>query len=247
MSEVKRALMKFTARYYTAIGGRDYNEDSVHVSDDGSNLVAVVADGLGGHGGGAIASKTACEFLGVYPAHDISKDEIFKHFNKANAEILNRQTSKCKMKSTAVMLVCNTTVTAVAHIGDSRCYTFHDGKIASCTVDHSVSQLAVASGEISTHQIRFHEDKNKLFRALGTGEKIKPEIVVHEKPANPGDAFLLCSDGFWEYVYEEETEKTLALSASPDEWINRMCEILSSRAPEGNDNISVVAVFCEEG
>ncbi len=239
--------MKFTAHSFCSKGGRAYNEDCVYLSNNAKQLVAVVADGLGGHGGGDVASKQVAEILGSCPRQGVSQELIAKYFETANAAVLEKQTDACKMKSTAAMIVCTEEETAIAHIGDTRCYYFYDEKIYSCTVDHSVSQLAVASGEIAQNQVRFHEDRNKIYRAIGGSDKIKPEIVVYGQGANVGDAFLICSDGFWEYILEDEMEIDLTKSKTPEEWLSYMLTRIGERVNGKNDNLSAVVVFCEEG
>ncbi len=238
--------MKFTAHSFSSKGGRTYNEDCVFLSNSSKQLVAVVADGLGGHGGGDVASKLVADILGSCPKEGVTQELVAKYFEAANVAVLEKQTPACKMKSTAALLVLAEEETVVAHVGDTRCYYFYDEKVYSCTMDHSDSQLAVASGEITQTQVRFHEDRNKIYRALGGGEKIKPEIVVYGQGANVGDAFLLCTDGFWEYILEEEMEIDLTKSKTPEDWMSYMLARIGERINGKNDNLSAVAVFCEE-
>ena len=129
------------------------------------------------------------------------------------------------------------------HIGDSRLYHFRDGKLLKQTTDHSVSQMAVFMGEITTHEIRFHEDRNKVLRALGSNSA-KAEISEETELEEGRDAFLLCTDGFWEYVYEQEMEQALSQADSPKDWIRRMQKILQTRVPADNDNFTAAAVIC---
>ncbi len=238
--------MNFRAYSFSGKGGREYNEDSVYLNNTGQEVTAIVADGLGGHGGGDVASELAANILGSCPSSGITEDVVRALFERANVEILQKQTGTCKMKSTAAMAVCTQDNTVIAHVGDTRCYYFYDEKIYSQTIDHSVSQLAVHAGEITADKIRFHEDRNKIYRALGGSEVIKPEITVYGQGANVGDAFLLCSDGFWEYVLEAEMEIDLSKSATPEEWVSYMLTRLGERVNGKNDNLSVVAIFCEE-
>ena len=129
------------------------------------------------------------------------------------------------------------------HVGDSRLYHFRDGKLQKQTTDHSVSQMAVFMGEITTHEIRFHEDRNKVLRALGS-DSCKAELSQQLRVEEGRDAFLLCTDGFWEYVYEDEMEKTLREADSPKDWIRAMEKILKTRVTAGNDNYTAAALFC---
>lgn len=225
-------------------GGRSYNEDSVLSERRGTVFAGVVADGLGGHGGGEIASQIVTDTLvkGFMKAPELQPDAIKKLFELANNEVLARQTPSVQMKSTAVGVFCSIEGMVVAHTGDSRFYRFLNGKLDFQTKDHSVSQMAVLSGEILPEKIRFHEDRNKVLRALGNDAAIKPDITVFEAP-RPFQAFLLCTDGFWEYILEEEMEIDLAKSETPQEWLDFMIARLSRRINGKNDNFSALAVF----
>ncbi|MBO7252716.1 MAG: hypothetical protein J6V25_08825, partial [Oscillospiraceae bacterium] len=128
------------------------------------------------------------------------------------------------------------------HVGDSRLYHFVNGKLVHQTTDHSVSQMAVMMGEITTHQIRFHEDRNRVLRSLG-GENAKADVSALLDVSSGNHAFLMCSDGFWEYVYEDEMEKTLQQASDPQAWIDSMEAILKQRIPSNNDNYTAGTVF----
>ncbi|MGN1305127.1 MAG: transposase [Oscillospiraceae bacterium] len=107
------------------------------------------------------------------------------------------------------------------------------------------SKIKAAMGEITEAQIRSDADRNRLVRALGTGtDRIKPAIssLYTVKDKDDTNAFLLCSDGFWQYVLESEMEDTLCRSNSPDEWLGAMKEILSSRCGNGCDNFSAIVL-----
>ena len=150
------------------------------------------------------------------------------------------------MKTTLVFLTLENEKARWMHVGDSRLYHFKDGKLISQTTDHSVSQMAVMMGEITTHQIRFHEDRNRVLRSLG-GENAKPELSSVTDISEGNHAFLLCSDGFWEYVYESEMEQTLCQAKDPDDWIASMEQILQGRITGNNDNYTAAAAFCSSG
>lgn len=235
--------MKYRAAHCCMKGGRSYNEDSVRFESNGPSFAGIVADGLGGHGGGEIASSLVAETLaGGFMAETSTQPEaIHKLFEKANQEVVSKQTATLQMKSTAVGLFCDDNGLTCAHVGDSRLYRFTNGMITFQTKDHSVSQMAVLSGEIPPSQIRFHEDRNKVLRALGSDASVKPDIISW--PRQTTDTFLLCTDGFWEYVLEEEMEIDLAKSKTPDEWLRFMIGRLSKRVHGKNDNFSALAIF----
>jgi serine/threonine protein phosphatase PrpC len=230
---------------YTNQGGRRENEDSYGVFTKGKNLCAVVADGLGSYGGGKQASSKAVEVVEKYfmnvPA--ISTDIIMSCVAQINSDVCAMQTSECRMKTTlAVLFVCDSKC-IWAHVGDTRIYHFVDNQLREVTLDHSVPQQAVISGEITQSDIRHHKDRNKLLRAIGQKGPVKADVSAVQDISQSNHAFLLCTDGFWEYVEESDMERTLAQSANPIEWVNKMSELLQQRVNGKNDNNTAVAIW----
>lgn len=230
---------------YSSPGGRDYNEDSVSVWDGQTRQCIIVADGLGGHGGGQIASQTAAGIVtGAFEqAAGIDEAWIQTVFSQANEAVLSRQTENCRMKTTCVSLFVENGQALWAHLGDSRLYHFVNGQIVFFTTDHSVSQMAVLSGEITKEQIRFHEDRNRVLRALGADAAVKPDFGSARLTDADFHAFLLCSDGFWEYVLEGEMEIDLSKSRTASEWIGYMTDRLEKKVDGRNDNYTAAAMF----
>lgn len=227
-------------------GGRDCNEDQAFCRQRRGGLLAAVADGLGGHGGGDVASALAMETLAAAYAKGVplQEREVRQLFARANAAICARQTGSCRMKSTLVLCLAEGGRLLFAHAGDSRAYLIRAGKIAFQTLDHSVSQMAVTLGEITPDQIRFHEDRNRVLRVLGNEEPPQADVTVLD--AQDCDAVLLCSDGFWEYVPEGVMCRTLARSPTAQSWLDAMRLYLCSHAKAGNDNYSAVAVILQQ-
>ena len=128
-------------------------------------------------------------------------------------------------------------------MGDSRLLHFSGGALAHATRDHSVTYRKFLGGEISYMDIYHDDDRGRLLRVLGK-EPCRPE--AGGAAAEPGDAFLLCSDGFWEYVYTEEMQADLCKSSSPEAWAESMLLRHIRRTPPENDNFSLIAVFLEE-
>lgn len=240
--------MPFLTGSISKRGSRASNQDACgHLALGGVECWAA-ADGLGGHRGGEVASKIAVEAaLASFRAdRRVMPEAAEQHISAAHGAIIERQRSQPKlsqMRTTLVVLVSDGRSFVSAHVGDSRLYYLHDGCVAFQTKDHSVPQALAAAGDISSDQIRFHEDRNRLLRSLGTEESPTPEI--HHAPGglSEGDAFLLCVDGFWEYVWETEMEADFAKSGDPAEWLERMEARLLRRAPESHDNYTAAAVF----
>ncbi len=230
---------------YSDPGGRKENEDSVRFLRQGQDsLCLIVADGLGGHGGGKTASTAAVEAVCAGWAGDADPSDLAERIAQAHQAVRKRQTPDCTMKSTAVVLAVHGTDAAWAHVGDSRLYHFFQGRLDFQTRDHSASQVAVLLGEITPDQIRFHVDRSRILRALGQKDDMRVE--TKDLVLSPGrHAFLLCSDGFWEYVLEAEMVQDLAKAGSAAAWLDLMRARLAQRAPEDNDNNTAAAVLLD--
>jgi serine/threonine protein phosphatase PrpC len=226
-------------------GGREYNEDSVQYLERDGVCAVVVADGLGGHGGGQVASSVVADYITrtFIENPKIDSDYIRQLFEEANNKVIGEQSPALKMKSTAVALFIDNGSAIWGHAGDSRLYHFADGYLTDRTLDHSVSQVAVFSGEITIDQIRQHEDRNRVLRAFGGEDYIKPEISSPQKLNTGFHTFLLCTDGFWEYVLESEMELDLETCETPYDWLQTMAQRINSLELKDNDNYSASAVF----
>lgn len=227
--------------FYSDIGGRTNNEDSYLSKKILNGYLFIVADGLGGYDDGEKASYSAVNAIKEYLInHDTgSISEAICFANNSVMEMQEKYSSK--MKTTIALAYVTDSKTVIAHVGDSRVYAFKNGRIVHQTIDHSASQLAVSVGEIRPEDIRNHEDRNVLLRALGASENVKAEVSEIEN--NDFDALLLCSDGFWEYVLEAEMESELTCSKSADKWLYKMRAIQLNRAPEKCDNNTAIAVM----
>lgn len=231
---------------YTDTGGKKENEDTAHISVQGKNMVAVIADGLGGQGDGKAASELAvrslseCGVKGGLP----DEEELMEAFRAANHAVMEKQTNKFHMKTTAVYLCIHKLSAIWAHVGDSRLYHFWNGELVHYTLDHSVSQMAVALGEITREEIPRYPQRSRLLRALGSeGE----EADVHQKiQLEEGQhAFLLCTDGFWEYLEESEIPQVLGQSKTAEMWVEELRSRVESRCGTDNDNNTAIAIILE--
>jgi serine/threonine protein phosphatase PrpC len=241
------AKIVFETATLSAPGGRVDNEDAVGYRMAGGAGCWALADGLGGHRGGEIASRLAVDAaISSFVANpSITKEALNTHITRGNHAVLERQTAEpelAHMRTTMVMLIASPEAAMWAHAGDSRLYWFRDGKIREQTLDDSVPQRLVAAGEISADQIRFHEDRSKLLNSLGARDQAAASRGEMPAGPKPGDAFLLASDGFWEGVTESEMEKDFGASKSSEAWIGRMEARVKERAAADHDNYSAIAV-----
>jgi PPM family protein phosphatase len=240
--------MEFLTAALSKPGGRKNNEDFCSFHSHSNGNVWVVADGMGGHHGGEIASKLAVESIkdSFIQNPKVQEENMRSLITQANQAILEQQQSHVdlqNMQTTVVMLATSGDSCVTAHVGDTRCYRLKNGKIVNQTKDHSVVQILVNQGEIGEKEMRHHEDRNKVLRSLGNQEMVRPTIHVFEEVVGIGDAFLLCSDGFWEYVWEAEMEVDYYKSSNPSEWLKRMESRLLNRATGTHDNYTAIAVF----
>ncbi len=236
-----------TSRPLSRPGGRPNNQDvTAFVEANGMGCWAL-ADGLGGHAAGEVASRAAVD-AAISAFNDTlgrSEGALRHYINEAQRAVHEQQQMRADaspMKTTITVLVASDGFARWVHVGDSRLYVFREGQVIDQTNDHSIPQALVEAGEIKTKDIREHPDRNRLLRALGrTGEPM-PDVgePLH---VGPGDAFLLCSDGFWEYVLEPEMESDLQVADNPDSWIERMEQRLLQRVPPNNDNYSALGVW----
>lgn len=238
--------MQLDVASYSDTGGREVNEDTTLCKASEDFVLAAVADGLGGHGGGKTASTLVIQTLAEQEPllREMNEESLREACAQANCAVLDAQTTQVRMKTTLALAVISQEALALLHVGDSRAYLFRAGKIVYQSQDHSVSQLAVLAGAIKPEQIRFHEDRNKVLRSLGSAAGATPDIHWLDEPLLEGDAVLLCTDGFWEYVNEREMLRTLERAKSAEDWIKRMTALIRRRSRKDNDNNSAVAVLC---
>lgn len=240
--------MNFSTFAYTNVGKRKNNEDYFLYND----RVWILADGLGGHDSGEVASKTASEAVREYIRENgipFSTETFLNIIKAANLSLLEKQREDenlAAMRTTIVFAATNGERLRFANVGDSRFYYFKRGCLYVQSEDHSVSAVSARMGDISYDEIRKDPDRNKLIKVLGDKPDLNVKIPDIEISVEKGDAFLLCSDGFWEYVYETEMETDLTKSLNAEEWMKYMLKrVLLRTQNEDNDNFTAVAVMAD--
>ena len=231
-------------------GKRPYQEDFLGVFCQDDCGVFVLADGLGGPGQGDVASACAVRYAVEQYVPGCETTEYFRRvFVEGNERLLRFQEEQQKVRAARTTLVCAVLqegILSAAYIGDSRLYYFRQGQLCYQTLDHSVPQMLAAAGEIRPEEIRKHPDRNRLLRVMGDRER---EIRYQEIPPQilqSGDRLLLCSDGFWEYVLEEEMQKDLAKARDVSDWLARMKRKIRRRGLfEKQDNYSALGIWLE--
>lgn len=225
-------------------GGHPINEDAVGTARVDDCTLLAVADGLGAHAGAAQASRLAIEHsMAAFRKHpSAASDALATLFDAAHRGLVEATPERHKndLRSTLAVLIADGADARWAHIGDSRVYHLQRGEVRARTRDHSVPEMLRRAGDIADEEIRHHPDRSRLLQTLGQSATLK--VAVSEGcRLEAGDAFLLCTDGWWEHVREDEIEATLRGAETPEAWLSRMQELIETRAPQ--DNYSAVAAL----
>ena len=220
------------------------NEDAAgHAASQGLTLLGV-ADGLGGHEIGDRASRLAIdravELFTQRPSLDAG--DLTETVIEAHRALRSAEATGSGPLTTLVLLASDSVTARWAHVGDSRLYLFRDEAIDTRTRDHSVPEMLRRVGEISDEDIRHHPDRSRLLHALG--QEADPRVAVSDAyELRGGDAFLLCTDGWWEALSDQEMEQSLRDAASPQEWLATMAAAIRAATRTPQDNYTAVAAF----
>lgn len=234
-------------------GGRKYNEDACGHWHSKRHLCCVLADGAGGHGGGDIASRLAVrELIGRFSLQPSERASELENLLRVTNDVLISErvpgTPRQDMHSTVVCLVVDFVQHRAhwAHSGDSRMYWFRDGQVLDRTRDHSLVQGLVDNGVLTADQVRTHPKRSELRSALGIAPEVL-EVSAGEGrlDVQPGDVFLLCTDGLWEYLDDHVLESTLAAAANPGAWLGELATQVRQAASHkaSHDNFSALTVW----
>lgn len=214
-------------------GGHEINEDSLLCG----NNIYVVADGLGGHSSGEVASAAAIEFVKINYNGDFSDTAVTALLEGANASVRSLENGS---HTTIAAIFHNDDTVRFANVGDSRVYYFRHNKLFAMTKDHSVCQASIDMGEMTFDDIRTSSDRSRLLKVLGSEPQLNLRRMYEPISAADGDAFIVCSDGFWEHVYETEMEADLLKADSAESWMRNMMKRQLLRAEDKDDNCTVI-------
>lgn len=245
--------MRFTIFQDSRLGGRKNNEDRIGYSYSRDALLLVVADGMGGHHYGEVASQIAVQTLSERFQREAKPrlDDPFAFLEKgmrdahrAIVDFTNEQRLTDSPRTTCVACLVQDSVAYWAHAGDSRLYMLRDGKLLAQTRDHSRIRLLLDEGLITPAQAAVHPDRNKIYSCLGGHQT--PEIEFSRKtPLENGDILLLSTDGFWGNMPSE----MIAVGLKNANFLQTLPLLMNRAEKKGGehvDNLSVVAVRWED-
>jgi PPM family protein phosphatase len=246
-----RESLTFGAATHTGLV-RANNEDQYAVVDNGGGYpyALIIADGLGGHRHGELASQIAVDYASERLKADyraeLSATDLGRLLEdilvKANVKVyLGSLESKenLGMGTTLTMSVILPGQLLIAHVGDCRAYLLHGHDMVQLTVDHTLAQEMIHAGTLDENEGRHHPSRNILTRALGVPQYIQPDIIT--VPVQHGDRLLLCSDGLHGFVGDEAIKPLLRKDKSPSALTEHLIQL--ALAAGGEDNVTVLAAF----
>lgn len=230
---------------------RNNNEDFHAILSVGDSSVFVVADGMGGHAVGEIASRTAVEFALTSLPKELEKaksvrdlESLLKEtIEKANVRVYLQSLGNKEYKgmgTTLTLAVFRDWRLYISHIGDCRVYLLHGSSLERLTVDHTLVQELVDMGSISEKEAATHPKRHVLVKSLGVNEYMSPDTYSFD--ISEGDLILMCTDGLYGYVEEEMIRKTLRRHKNLDACAQQLIDLANDAG--GKDNVTVILIHC---
>lgn len=220
---------------------RTNNEDAFRIIQDRG--IFVIADGMGGHRGGEVASSIAvrivCEHLQEIP-EPIEENDLREALYAANGRIFQtalKDPSLYRMGTTTIVTVVRDNKILIGHVGDSRVYRLREGELERITSDHSLVFQLISEGKLTESEAKDHPNRNALIRAVGVDRSVEVDCITLD---DLGDRLLMCTDGLTEMVEEDSIKSILETNDDPQE----ACEKLVDTANEngGIDNTTVILI-----
>jgi PPM family protein phosphatase len=227
---------------------RDLNEDSIHLfRTKCRRVVAIVADGMGGHQAGDVASQQTIKIMERYLAPiqfqhttEDKSNHLLQAVGKANEQVFSlamRNNQYQGMGTTVVGAVIDLKEVVLAHVGDSRAYMLHDGGLYQLTEDHSYVNMLQKHGQITAEEAKNHPQRNMIVRAVGTSDEVEVDLIT--TPWEQDDILLLCSDGLTTMVSEREIGEVLSQTGETmEEKADRLLQMALNAG--GKDNVSLI-------
>ncbi len=239
--------LKISYDEYSNSGDRFHNEDSLFCGERSRKGVFIVADGFGSDGSGTVASGVASRIMGRELGKTIAGTwSMRRAFEAADKELKNEQKKHRQgdIRTTVAALHIDHDSAFFGHCGDSRIYYFSGSNMPLITADHSVSYRKYIDGVIEYNDIPTDEDRHHLTESLGN-PRVSPTLSKSKISLKRGDGFLLCTDGFWQNITDDEMFVDYIKSESTGRWLEFMLLRIMPRLREGADNLSAICVMME--
>jgi PPM family protein phosphatase len=225
-------------------GDQKENQDfhATKTFSDGSDGLFVIADGLGGHRGGAVASQIAVKAIMDHKHRGQPNwlEDAIQAANSAIAKKADEEIELSRMRTTIVALWIRNGEAFWANVGDSRLYVIRNHRIVEHTPDDTVAFVLFKTGEIGEDEIRGHPDRSKLLKTLGADDAVKVHLQAAGTRVKLGDRFLLCSDGLWECVRHDQIEDISRRNSVCADFVAALMSAAKRSATGEKDNITVV-------
>ncbi|SFO99130.1 protein phosphatase [Halolactibacillus halophilus] len=233
---------------------RPYNEDTGGVvCNQDKQTLYVIADGMGGHNAGDVASAMVLQYFQTHWPKErqfTRVDDVERYLIKSIQTVNEQIYQKAKendayrgMGTTVVVVIIIDEMAVVAHVGDSRCYKLAEGQLRQITKDHSLVNALIHAGEITEQEARVHPKKNILTRAVGTDLAIDVDVTMVS--CELGDTLLLCTDGLTNKLTDEEIKTIIQSVQKIDDAGKQLIDAANARG--GEDNISLVLINEQAG
>ena len=238
----------------TSIGDRGINQDCMAHKMECDYSFFVVADGLGGHHAGEKASLFFCQGLFrqaskyqqlILKSRDKTKEILADWVSAAIDDmetLFEGDVKATDSHTTCVVLYLDNNIAATIHCGDSRIYRLNEKQVLWRTKDHSLIQKQLDEGAITEREMGLHPEQNQLTRSITIQKKFKVEINIYP-PIQKGETFILCTDGFWEFIKEKDLLQLASYECNLNE-LKKVAKMMHFRAQGKGDNITVQWVRC---
>ena len=243
-------MLELHTCYLSETGGRQRNEDACGYWSADHAGCWIVSDGAGGHGSGDVASRLVVTTVlkRFQAAPQVGSESAAELLQAAQDAVMQEKcgaTRRNDMHATAAILLVDVRqeLAVWGHVGDSRIYLFRSGRLLCRTRDHSLVQQMMDAGLAGGDATREHPKRSILTSAIGSAGDLSLAVAEPIRLL-PGDRFLICSDGWWEHVLDDEMQTPGP--ELPERWLERMAELIRERAPSGNDNYTAIAIEVSE-
>ena len=247
---VRRDSLEFAAMTHKGMV-RTNNEDNYRTITgvDGVPQIFIIADGMGGHNAGEVASVVAvdsvADFLGNPEIWQNTENDTFdfivEAMNNANKQVVSAAKEDEKMAGMGTTMIVSILIDNklyIGHVGDSRLYLTRGSNIRQVTCDHSLVEALVKEGSITKEDAKKHPSKNIITRVIGTNESPNADTIVVD--SEPGDVFLMCTDGLTNKLEDDEINNVMVEYENLNEACNKLIDLANDRG--GEDNITVILI-----